>query len=71
MLVGMGHTIVGVLMGVGMLMVVSANMIGMQMHSRFSFDFFFIIAVFSLPVKTFIFLPLSPCGACGSRKKRV
>ena len=55
---GVGHTVVGVLMGMGMLMVMvvmaAGNMIVMNMHSNFSFAFFYIIYSRLDNVKTFI-----------------
>jgi hypothetical protein len=42
----------------------TGNMVVMNMHSRFSFAFFYIIPPGSRLVKTFIFWRLSPVGAC-------
>ena len=61
MLVGMGHAIVGVFMGVGMfvVMAMTAHMIVMDMHRESSLHFSFIILADGDDVKTFIF-PLHP-----------
>ena len=67
MLVGVGHTVMGVRMGVGMGVLGSAagNMIVVDVHGNSSFGFFSIIALRAAPVKTFISSKISPGGACG------
>ena len=73
---GMGNAVVGVLMGMGVVMLVAviagADMIVIQMH-RITLlrDFFFIIPVEAIEVKTFIFPGISPCGACATCQNRV
>jgi hypothetical protein len=63
--VSMGHTVVGVLVGVGMMMltgmiVVVMVMIVMVVHTKSPLHFFYIIAVYRLNVKTFIFRKQPP-----------
>jgi len=67
MLVGVGHTVVGVLMGMGMgmLMVVSVTgkMVVMNMHGNILLaNFFSIISIKTYLVKTFISGPYPPPG---------
>ena len=75
MLVGVGNTVMGVLMGMGMLMVMgmtAGNMIVMDVHGNSPLRFFFIIAAEGLSVKVFyIFVSISPTGACGKGRKEV
>jgi hypothetical protein len=75
MLVCMGHTVVGVLMGVGMFVLVGvsagAEMIVMQMHKHSPLHFSFIIAAKDHNVKVFIFAEISPWGACETEQNGV
>ena len=74
MVVGMGHAVMGMLVGMGVLMLVGMRMIVMmvKMHGTFSFwNFSFIITAKWRLVKVFIFNKISPAGACNSCKKAV
>ena len=66
MLMGMGHTVMGVLVGVRMVVVMrKTGMIVIEMHRNQSpFNVFYIIIPNKAGVKTFIFHRKSPRGAC-------
>ena len=75
MIVGMGHTVMGVLMGVGMLVFVGVgagtDVIVMQMHKNILlFHFFFIITANVLNVKAFILVEYPPEGLAKNEKKQ-
>ena len=77
MFMGMGMSIVAVLMGVGMGMLVgmaTANVIVIDMHSRSSLIGFVCIHIIAIPrcnVKTFILGKISPYRACETGRKQV
>ena len=70
-----GHTVVGMFMGMGVGMFVvmgmTAHMIVMQMHGKFSFAFFLYYSRYERLCQNIYFLRLSPHGACGNGKMRV
>ena len=59
---GMCDTVVGVFMGVGVLMAMTAHVIVMDVHGKSSLHFSFIIQMGQLDVKTFIFARYPPTG---------
>ena len=72
---GVGHTVMGMLVGMGMIMfmVVAAagDVIVMNMHMVSPLRFSFIIPVVRVSVKTFIFAEISPHRACETSEKCV